>query len=783
MNKPVVWAVALALIALATLLLIKADELTRWHEWARFPAATEAPTVTAREEDGVRDPALAADETSRKEAPDDDVAMEEGIAPTALVDDDDSDLSLTDEPAADEAVSAIIAAEPVRASEPSFDIVRVEEDGTAVIAGRAPVDAMVTVMIDGEAVGSTETNQRGEWVVILEQPIGPGDHVISALAEVEGEEPTASRQTVAISLAEDSGEQPVIVASEPGRPSRVIQLPPAADDETVREPVPAEDDVAALPDDVAKEDEGIVDAVEDITESTPEGEAVAAAPEESLTEEEIIAALPDIAAEERGAVREEEDVTTATHEADVETRPVETQPETDLVYDDVLLSLQTIDYNNTGDMIFSGAAAPGATVRIYVDNTFLADVAAGPGGRWIFSGRDAIAPGVHLLRLDQIDRDGRVAQRIEVPFERATDAQIAQLMDARRSAAEARSRPEAAKVEDGAGETFVREADEEDERPAQHVAREEGEEERISDPRLDEGAGEIAQTDEAAPGREPEEERETRVAAVEPPIERMSVDEDPPMREMAAADREPAATAEDRADVPARDEEPVSRDSEVPASEEQVAVVATTKTPDVEKTDKIGDRLAKTEDRPPLPDRDAPRMTGEHGEPETTVAETADEPFATPPAAADLREEAPTVRAADEAEAIRAETEEAPSDMAAVPVPDRPDDPLHEDAAPKMEEERVVYLPPDEILEEARATGEGFVVIQPGNNLWTISRVIYGRGIEYTVIYQANRAQIRDPDLIYPGQIFTTPGVKPPEYIPPEIRTPLEPAEPTVPSG
>ena len=74
---------------------------------------------------------------------------------------------------------------------------------------------------------------------------------------------------------------------------------------------------------------------------------------------------------------------------------------------------------------------------------------------------------------------------------------------------------------------------------------------------------------------------------------------------------------------------------------------------------------------------------------------------------------------------------------------------------------------------EVVPAGPGHVVIQPGNNLWRISRVIYGRGIEYTVIYQANRDQIRDPDLIYPGQIFLTPGVNPPKEIDPEWREPL----------
>jgi nucleoid-associated protein YgaU len=53
---------------------------------------------------------------------------------------------------------------------------------------------------------------------------------------------------------------------------------------------------------------------------------------------------------------------------------------------------------------------------------------------------------------------------------------------------------------------------------------------------------------------------------------------------------------------------------------------------------------------------------------------------------------------------------------------------------------------------------ERFVVIQPGNNLWTIARRTYGEGTRYTVIFDANDDQIGDPDLIYPGQIFVLPA-------------------------
>jgi hypothetical protein len=47
--------------------------------------------------------------------------------------------------------------------------------------------------------------------------------------------------------------------------------------------------------------------------------------------------------------------------------------------------------------------------------------------------------------------------------------------------------------------------------------------------------------------------------------------------------------------------------------------------------------------------------------------------------------------------------------------------------------------------------------VQPGNSLWRLARRTYGSGMRYTEIYEANKDQIRDPDLIYPGQVFVLP--------------------------
>ena len=51
------------------------------------------------------------------------------------------------------------------------------------------------------------------------------------------------------------------------------------------------------------------------------------------------------------------------------------------------------------------------------------------------------------------------------------------------------------------------------------------------------------------------------------------------------------------------------------------------------------------------------------------------------------------------------------------------------------------------------------VVVRPGNSLWRIARRSYGSGFKYTVIYNANRNQIKNQNLIFPGQVFQLPSI------------------------
>jgi nucleoid-associated protein YgaU len=81
-------------------------------------------------------------------------------------------------------------------------------------------------------------------------------------------------------------------------------------------------------------------------------------------------------------------------------------------------------------------------------------------------------------------------------------------------------------------------------------------------------------------------------------------------------------------------------------------------------------------------------------------------------------------------------------------------------AQPQAQREAASSLP------QGQVAGAGTVVIpnintaivSRGDNLWRISQRVYGKGLRYTVIYGANQEQIRNPDLIYPGQVFVLPG-------------------------
>ncbi|MBB4374243.1 hypothetical protein GGD63_007072 [Bradyrhizobium sp. cir1] len=69
----------------------------------------------------------------------------------------------------------------------------------------------------------------------------------------------------------------------------------------------------------------------------------------------------------------------------------------------------------------------------------------------------------------------------------------------------------------------------------------------------------------------------------------------------------------------------------------------------------------------------------------------------------------------------------------------------------------VASASPADALGAAPAEAGGSRVISRGDSLWALSRLAYGDGARYAVIFNANRDKIRNPNLIYPGQTFVLP--------------------------
>jgi hypothetical protein len=83
------------------------------------------------------------------------------------------------------------------------------------------------------------------------------------------------------------------------------------------------------------------------------------------------------------------------------------------------LSLDSVDYGESGDVTVGGRAPPGTEVRVYLDNKLIGSAIADAAGRWQVVPEAAVEPGLHMLRVDQLGADGAVAARLETPFERA----------------------------------------------------------------------------------------------------------------------------------------------------------------------------------------------------------------------------------------------------------------------------------------------------------------------------------------------------------------------------
>ncbi len=61
------------------------------------------------------------------------------------------------------------------------------------------------------------------------------------------------------------------------------------------------------------------------------------------------------------------------------------------------------------------------------------------------------------------------------------------------------------------------------------------------------------------------------------------------------------------------------------------------------------------------------------------------------------------------------------------------------------------------VADEVSGADPKFHTVEKGDNLWKISEKALGNGSRYTEIFEANKPMLKDPDLIYPGQVLRIP--------------------------
>jgi nucleoid-associated protein YgaU len=273
---------------------------------------------------------------------------------------------------------------------PNFDVVRVEGNGSIVVAGNAAPNAKVEILNGSTVLGSTVAGPDGAFVIVLDDPLKPGDYTIALRATV-GDVVTPSVQTAVVSVPKDATGQVLAMVEEPGKPAELLTVPAA-------EPKPA---APATGDQAA----------------APAAEAPAAAAPAPAAPAETAPAAPVEAA--------------AAPAAAPATPPAAPAAEPRIVVEAVEID---------GNKIFvAGLADAGRKVRAYANDILLGDAQTSPDGHFLVEATRDIPVGSYTIHVDGLDADGvKVVARAAVPFEREPGEAIAAVAPADTKPAEAK---------------------------------------------------------------------------------------------------------------------------------------------------------------------------------------------------------------------------------------------------------------------------------------------------------------------------------------------------------
>ena len=294
---------------------------------------------------------------------------------------------------------------------PELDLVRVDNEGAAVIAGRAQAGVQVSILLDGEVLEQMEVPAGGEFVSLATIAPSADARVVSLLAEHEGQQSASGASFILAPVSP--------VAAAPQEDAEQT----AEAEAVVDQPAQEEEQVAALDTGSQAELEQplAVDqqASQEVETASAGAETGNAEPVQELAEDaEPVSAEEDPESAAEPAAPQPQNQAVAVLRADADGIEV-VQPA--LSADPELndeIALDSISYNGTGGVELSGRAQPDSRVRVYIDNAPVAEIETAGDGRW--NGRlEGVEPGVYTLRLDEIERSSdTVVSRLETPFKR-----------------------------------------------------------------------------------------------------------------------------------------------------------------------------------------------------------------------------------------------------------------------------------------------------------------------------------------------------------------------------
>ncbi len=300
---------------------------------------------------------------------------------------------------------------------PSFDVLRVEPNGSTVIAGSAEPNAKLEI-IDGEkVVTTTNVGPSGDFAAVLDNPLPPGDHELVLRATGKDGKAVNSEEVATISVPKDDSTQLLAMVSKPGAASRIITAPSSKQGRVTSN----EHDMPAAG-----------------AQTKPTESAAAAADSRPQQDGTAVASANPAAG------------TTAPSAAKTDASP------------DVMVNAVEIE----NDHIFvAGTTKPGAKVQAYADDKLIGENAAGVDGHFVVDGKMPLAVGDHKIRVDVLDEAGKVIVRASVNFTRPEGNQVtvaAQTPAASTTQGQAATTSmvpldegELAKLKEGAGKAFA----------------------------------------------------------------------------------------------------------------------------------------------------------------------------------------------------------------------------------------------------------------------------------------------------------------------------------------